>query len=118
LCLVTEAYEPSCAEVRTPGNRALGTSLNPERRNGTLGLQAVSRRARSSADRRVPPTRLQEEPLGRVGGRPAEEAVVTELAGLLDRLAELGSDQAIRALLPRTGADNWAAFADGNRRGQ
>jgi hypothetical protein len=61
----------------------------------------------------VPPTRLQEEPLGRVGGRPAEEAVVTELAGLLDRLAELGSDQAIRALLPRTGADNWAALPTG-----
>jgi hypothetical protein len=44
--------------------------------------------------------------------------VVTELAGLLDRFAELDSDQAIQALLPRAGADHWAAFAGWNRRGQ
>ena len=60
---------------------------------------------------RVPLTRLPGEPLGRVSGRRAEEAVVTELAGLLDRLAELGSDQAIQALVPRAGEDHWAAFA-------
>lgn len=61
---------------------------------------------------RVPLTRLPGEPLGRVSGRQAEQAVVNELAGLLDRLAELGSGQAIQALVPRVGADHWAVFAD------
>ncbi|HEV2377447.1 MAG TPA: aminoglycoside phosphotransferase family protein [Streptosporangiaceae bacterium] len=60
----------------------------------------------------VPLTRLPGEQLGQVSGPGAKETLVTELAGLLDRLAELGSDQVIRKLVPRAGADYWAAFAD------
>ncbi len=59
----------------------------------------------------VPLTRLPGKPLGQVSGRRAEAAVVTELAALLDRLAELGSDQPIRTLVPQVGADHWTAFA-------
>lgn len=61
---------------------------------------------------RVPLTRLPGEPLGRVSGRQAEQAVVNELAKLLDRLAELGSGHTIQFLVPRADADHWAAFAD------
>jgi aminoglycoside phosphotransferase (APT) family kinase protein len=64
----------------------------------------------------VPLTRLTGQPLGQIRGRRAEEAVVTELATLLDRLAGLGSDPAIRNLVPRAGADHWAAFAGQVRR--
>jgi Ser/Thr protein kinase RdoA (MazF antagonist) len=57
-------------------------------------------------------TRLPGEPLGPVDGRRAEDAVVTELARLMNRLAELGSDPTIQALMPRARADHWATFAD------
>jgi hypothetical protein len=56
------------------------------------------------------------KPLGKISGHRAEEAVVAELAGLLDRLAGLGSDQVIQNLVPRAGADHWAAFAGQVRR--
>ena len=59
----------------------------------------------------MPLTRLAGQPLGQISGRRAEQAVVTELARLLDRLAGLGSDQTIRTLVLRTGADHWATFA-------
>jgi Ser/Thr protein kinase RdoA (MazF antagonist) len=55
-------------------------------------------------------TRLPGDPLGQIRGRPAEQAVVTELARLLDRLAELGADPGIRALVPRASADQWTVF--------
>jgi aminoglycoside phosphotransferase (APT) family kinase protein len=42
--------------------------------------------------------------------------VATELAGLPDRLAELGSDQTIQTVVPRAGEDHWAAFAHQVRR--
>ena len=64
----------------------------------------------------VPLTRLAGQPLGQISGRRAEQAVVTELARLLDRLAGLGSDQTIRTLVPRAGADHWATFAGQVRR--
>jgi aminoglycoside phosphotransferase (APT) family kinase protein len=64
----------------------------------------------------VPLTRLSGQPLGQISGRAAEEAVVTELARLLDRLAGLGSNPAIRDLVPRAGADHWAVFAGQVRR--
>lgn len=64
----------------------------------------------------VPLTRLRGQPLGQLRGRRAEEAVVTELARLLDQLAGLGSDPAIRSLVPRAGADHWAVFAGQVRR--
>lgn len=58
----------------------------------------------------VPLTRLPGGSLGRVSDPRAEEAVVTELTRLLDRLAGLGSDPAVQAVVPRVGADHWAAF--------
>jgi aminoglycoside phosphotransferase (APT) family kinase protein len=42
----------------------------------------------------------------------AQRAVIGQLAGLLDRLAELGADPAIRRLVPRTGPDHWPAFGE------
>jgi Phosphotransferase enzyme family len=48
----------------------------------------------------VPLTRLTGRPFGQIRGRRAEEAVVTELARLLDRLAGLGADPAIGTLVP------------------
>ena len=64
----------------------------------------------------VPLTRLTGQPLGQMSGQRAEVAVVIELARLLDRLAGLGSDQAVQNLVPRAGADHWAAFAGQVRR--
>lgn len=59
----------------------------------------------------APLTRLAGHPLGPVSGHRAEEAVVADLAMLLDRLAEVGSFPAIADLVPRAGADLWPAFA-------
>jgi aminoglycoside phosphotransferase (APT) family kinase protein len=64
----------------------------------------------------VPLTRLTGRPFGQVRSRAAEEAVVTELARLLDRLAGLGADPAIGTLVPRAGPDHWAVFAGQVRR--
>jgi len=55
--------------------------------------------------------RLPGHPLGRVSGDRAEEAVITDLAMLLDRLAELGSLPAIAALVSPAGPDHWPGFA-------
>ena len=59
----------------------------------------------------LPLTRLRGAPLAGITGRHAEDAVITQLAGLLDRLADLGSHPAIRRLVPRAGADHWLEFA-------
>lgn len=64
----------------------------------------------------VPLTRLPGQPLGQVRDPRAGDAVVSELARLLDQLAGLGSDQAIRNLVPSAGAEHWAAFAGQVRR--
>ena len=55
--------------------------------------------------------RLPGEPLGALASRAEEDAVVLQLAELLDRLAVLGSDPAIQPLVPRAGDDYWLAFA-------
>jgi Ser/Thr protein kinase RdoA (MazF antagonist) len=59
----------------------------------------------------VPLTRLPGHPLGQVSGDRAEEAVITDLVMLLDRLAELGSFQAIATLVSPAGPDHWPVFA-------
>jgi aminoglycoside phosphotransferase (APT) family kinase protein len=59
----------------------------------------------------LPLSRITGEPLGPVSGPRAEQAVVAELAGLLDRLAGLGADSLIQGLIPRAGPDQWTAFA-------
>jgi Ser/Thr protein kinase RdoA (MazF antagonist) len=59
----------------------------------------------------LPLTRLPGGPLAAVSGSRAEHAVITQLAGLLDRLAQLGSDPAIRQLVPSASPDHWLAFA-------
>jgi Ser/Thr protein kinase RdoA (MazF antagonist) len=56
-------------------------------------------------------TRLPGEPLGALASRMAADAVVGQLAELLDRLAELGGDPVIQPLVPRAGNDYWPAFA-------
>ena len=55
--------------------------------------------------------RLPGEQLGALASRTQEDAVVRQLAELLDRLAALGSDPAIQPLVPRAGDDYWLAFA-------
>jgi aminoglycoside phosphotransferase (APT) family kinase protein len=42
----------------------------------------------------------------------AEAAVATDLAALLARLQELGSDSAVGQAVPRSGRDHWSRFAD------
>ncbi len=63
----------------------------------------------------VPLTRLHGQPFEDIGvggdGDAAEEAVIGDLAMLLDRLADLGSDPAIASLVPRTDPDYWPGFA-------
>ncbi|MGN6680662.1 MAG: hypothetical protein ACTHKL_23115, partial [Streptosporangiaceae bacterium] len=53
-------------------------------------------------------TRLPGGPLGRIGGQPAEDAVVSQLADLRDRLADLGPAPAVRSRVPAAGGDHWA----------
>jgi Ser/Thr protein kinase RdoA (MazF antagonist) len=60
--------------------------------------------------------RLPGQQLGALASRTAEDAVVRQLAELLDLLAVLGSDPVIRRLLPRAGDDYWLAFAGQVRR--
>jgi aminoglycoside phosphotransferase (APT) family kinase protein len=60
---------------------------------------------------RVSLTRLEGQPLGQVSGASAELAVVTDLAALLDKLAGLGSDPAIKGVAPEIPADYWTGFA-------
>jgi len=59
----------------------------------------------------VPLTRLPGRPLGQVSGDRAEEAVITDLAMLLDRLAELGPLPAIAAVVSPADPDHWPRFA-------
>lgn len=61
-------------------------------------------------------TRLPGEPLGALASRTGEDAVVGQLAELLDRLAVLGCDLAIQPLLPQAADDCWLAFAGRVRR--
>jgi Ser/Thr protein kinase RdoA (MazF antagonist) len=56
-------------------------------------------------------TRLPGEPLGALASRAAQDAVVGQLAELLDRLAVLGCDPALQLLVPRARNDYWPAFA-------
>jgi aminoglycoside phosphotransferase (APT) family kinase protein len=59
-------------------------------------------------------SRLAGQPItgDRITGPGAESAVVGDLAELLDRLSELGSDEDVRAALPRSGDGQWRQFAD------
>jgi aminoglycoside phosphotransferase (APT) family kinase protein len=58
--------------------------------------------------------------LQRVSGQPAEpdqfaatqSGVITDLASLLDRLIELGTDAAVREAVPRADPGEWLRFAD------
>ena len=56
-------------------------------------------------------TRVPGDPLGARDSPRAKDAVVSQLAELLDRLALLGRDPAIRRLVPRVGEDHWLGFA-------
>jgi Ser/Thr protein kinase RdoA (MazF antagonist) len=56
-------------------------------------------------------TRLPGCPLGQVSGQDAGQAIVAQLACLLDTLAGLGPDLVIGALVPRASADHWTDFA-------
>jgi len=60
--------------------------------------------------------RLPGGQLGALASRTAQDAVVGQLAELLDRLAVLGCDPAIRPLVPRAADDYWPAFAGRVRR--
>ena len=53
------------------------------------------------------------EPAGRgeVRGQQAEAALARDLAYLLDRLAALGADEAIRQAVPAAGPDYWLRWA-------
>lgn len=57
--------------------------------------------------------RLDGEPAwaATIDGQAAEEAMVTQLAGLLDRLAVLGCDAAVRRAVPKAGPHDWADWA-------
>jgi Ser/Thr protein kinase RdoA (MazF antagonist) len=57
-------------------------------------------------------SRVPGHPTDVISGGLAEHAVIAELAGLLDRLAELGADPAIGELVPRTGPDHWLGFGE------
>jgi Ser/Thr protein kinase RdoA (MazF antagonist) len=57
-------------------------------------------------------SRVPGHPADVISGGPAEPAVIAELAGLLDRLAELGADPVIGELVPRTGPDHWLGFGE------
>jgi aminoglycoside phosphotransferase (APT) family kinase protein len=58
--------------------------------------------------------RLQGRTLERpqIADSPAADALVSSLAGLLDLLAELGSDAAIRKAIPRADPHRWERFAE------
>jgi Ser/Thr protein kinase RdoA (MazF antagonist) len=57
-------------------------------------------------------SRVPGDPIDVISGARAERAVIAELAGLLDRLAELGTDPAIGQLVPRTRPDHWLDFGE------
>jgi Ser/Thr protein kinase RdoA (MazF antagonist) len=57
-------------------------------------------------------SRIAGQPIGVISGDRAELAVIAQLARLLDRLAELGADPAIRQLVPRTEPDHWLIFGE------
>ena len=56
--------------------------------------------------------RVPGQPIDVISGPRAEGAVIAQLAGLLDSLAELGADPAIRQSVPHTGPDDWQAFGE------
>lgn len=58
--------------------------------------------------------RLPGQPIGgeHIPGSRAQTAVVGDLAALLDRLCELGADEAVRAAVPPSDRHAWAQFAD------
>jgi hypothetical protein len=58
----------------------------------------------------VPLTHLPGQPLGQIRGERAARAVVSQLASLLDRLAGLGADPAIAALVPAVSGLAAASF--------
>jgi aminoglycoside phosphotransferase (APT) family kinase protein len=60
--------------------------------------------------------RVPGQPIDVISGARAERAVIAQLAGLLDSLAELGADPAIRQSVPRTGPDHWQEFGEQVRR--
>lgn len=57
-------------------------------------------------------SRVPGQPIDVIVGERAQGGVIAQLAGLLDRLAELGADPAIRQLVPRTGRDHWRSFGE------
>ena len=57
-------------------------------------------------------SRIPGDQIGDVSGARAQQAVIAQLAGLLDRLAGLGSEPEILRQLPRTGADHWRSFGE------
>jgi aminoglycoside phosphotransferase (APT) family kinase protein len=57
-------------------------------------------------------SRVPGQPIDVIVGARAQGAVIAQLAGLLDRLAELGADPAIGQLVPRTGRDYWRSFGE------
>lgn len=57
-------------------------------------------------------SRIPGQPIGVISSEPAQLAVIAQLAELLDRLAELGADPAIRQLVPSTEPDHWRLFGE------
>lgn len=57
-------------------------------------------------------SRVPGQLIGAIIGELAEHSVTAQLAGLLERLAGLGADPAIRQLVPRTEADHWRVFGE------
>jgi aminoglycoside phosphotransferase (APT) family kinase protein len=55
-------------------------------------------------------SRVPGQQMSAISDARAQRAVIGQLAWLLDRLAELGADPAIRRLVPRTGPDYWLDF--------
>lgn len=102
---------------RLPAVVALLTALDEAGLPASIPVPAAaSRLGAPLGECHLPLTRLAGHPLGQVSSHSAEEAVVADLAMLLDRLAEAGSHPAIADLVPRADADLWPAFASQVRR--
>ena len=56
--------------------------------------------------------RLSGQPIEEIADPLAEHAAVSSLAQILDRLSELGTDQAIRKAVPRSDPRRWKRFAE------
>ena len=59
--------------------------------------------------------RVPGQPIGseQIADSRAESAVIRDLAALLDRLSELGTDHCVQAAVPRSDRRRWHQFADG-----